>query len=971
MKLRDTLHSGVLNFIGGLSSVGNGSLSNHSMLETAVNFDEEYAASFMTEKQRKSMKSYGFASSIVSCKDGSVYTMIRFSGSRKIVGPSEITKIIQSLCSTLRSPMEKPGHALEVYFSRNPDDSQALVNRLLNTQRNVAESIGLSIPDIFKEDERFLPRFLAKEDIYFVLWTRRSLFSKEESKQIAAESAEDNTKTPWGFMLPNALDTQNPQTMSKQIIARHMAYCQSFLDASKHSGLVFKVMTAHETIQAVRMSIYPETAEGGWTPTLPGDVSTVATGGDNQQLTQWIRLNTRDPLSAVLWPKLDEQIFTEEAEYINSQVCRIGSNYFSTVDVIGPPQEITTFQNLLHRVMRQDAGREFPWRFSMKIEGDGLAGTGIPNMLSSILSITTPDGWNSSIHNAIVSLREMKKNEESIVRVRMSMTTWSPVSAGLKNIERRLLSLTKAVEGWGRSRVGATSGDPVASTMGTVAGLTMSSTAPSGAAPLSNIILFFPLARDVSPWRSGGSVFRSADGRAFPVELGGKERTTWNDLIIAPPGYGKSVWLATTNLASCLSPRTTEGFGGPDIPILRGLDIGASQEGFCSIIREGLPTDKRHEVLFKSMRMREDCAINPFDTPLGSRYPITTHKESLEDFLCLIAENDDGTLPPHMSDMISVIVSELYIYYSDKERRNNHPKQYERGRSRKVDEAIEKYNIDTDVHHDWYSIVDELSLKHGDHYIASIAQRFAVPELRDIIPFNSENIKQYREVRVGSTSQDIISSFKLRVEAAVTKYPILSCPTQLDVSQAKIAILDIKDICGQSGSQAANKQTGIAYSLGMIAICSSLYQKTNEIDEFNKDYYDYHFDRLTRIQEVPKRLIFDEYHETKGSPRIRIQTERYLRTGRKYNIMLSIASQIFADFDESMLKLASGIWVMGCQDRERADLKERLMLSDSAIDHLDRHLNGPDATGAPFLALLKIAGSGTYEHLLKHTIGPI
>lgn len=971
MRLRDTLHSGVLNIIGGLSAAGRGSLAEHSMLETAIDLNEEQAPMFYTAAQRAKARYSNANTSIVTCKDGSIYTMIRFSGSRKIVGPTELSYIIKNISSSLHATMDNPGHAIEIYFSRNPDDSAALVNKLLNVQRNVAESISLSLPDIFKEDEHFLPKWLAKEDIYFVLWTRSSIFSKEELKHIAAENAEESGKTPWGFMIPKAIDIQNPYSASKQIITRHMAFCRSFMDASHDAGMVFNVMTAHETIKAVRTSIYPETAEGSWSPTLPGDVSTSSHGDSQQHLTKWLRLNARDPLSAALWPKLDEQIFTEEAEYINSQICRIGGNYFSTIDFLGPPEEMVSFQHLLYRVMRQDAGREFPWRFSMKIEGDGLAGTNIPNMLSSILSITTPDGWNSSIHGAITSLREMRKNNVSIVRVRMSATTWSPVSAGLQNIERRLLSLTKAVEGWGKSRVGASSGDPIASTLGTVAGLSLSSTAPSGAAPLSDILLFFPWARDVSPWASGGSVFRSADGRVFPVELGGKQRTTWNDIIIAPPGHGKSVWLATTNLASCLSPRTTEGYGGPDIPFISGLDIGQSQEGFYSIIREGLPAERRHEVLFKSMRMREDCAINPFDTPLGCRKPITTHKESLEDFLCLLVENDDGTLPPHMADMISVIVSEIYTYYSDKERRNNQPKRYERGRNRLVDEAIERYNIDTSVHRYWYSIVDVLSMEHGEHHLASIAQRYAVPELRDLIPFNSENIKQYREVRVGETSQDIISSFKLRIEAAVTKYAILSCPTQLDVSQAKIAILDIKDICGQSGSQAANKQTSVAYSLGMIAICSSLYQKTTEIDEFNPDYYKYHFDRLTRIQEVPKRLIFDEYHVTAGSPRIRIQTERYMRTGRKYNIMLAIASQIFADFDENMLKLASGIWIMGCEDRERADLKARLDLSPSAIDHLERHLNGPDSTGAPFLALLNMAGSGRHEHFLKNTIGPI
>lgn len=968
MSIKDGLRASVLGYLGASTALGKGSLSDHSRIETAIDLDKDGNLIFPDENGRKPETKM----SVVSCKDGSVYTMIRFSGTRKIVGNAELASLIEVMATSLSRAMGDKGHAMEVYFSRNPDDSKALVSRFINVQRNVADAIGLNIPDIFSEDESFLPRHIAKEDIYFVLWTRRSIFSKEEMEQIDEERREETAKTPWGFMLPKALDTQNPDKLSKQIISRHIAYCNSFMEATSRANMVFSIMSAHETMAAVRASLYPDLAEGDWEATLPGDMRSIY--GKKGEKTMWVREHVRDPLSAIMWPKMDEQLFTEEAEKISSQVCRIGGNYFATADVLSPSKEMQNFQQLLYRVTKQDAGREFPWRFSIKIEGNGLAGTGMSNMLASVLAITTPDGWNRNIQRAVASLQERRRNGEDVVRARMSMTTWAPVSAGLSLIERRLLSLTKASEGWGKCRVGASSGDPVAAALGTVVGLTLNSTAPAGSAPLKDMFMFFPWARDVSPWKFGGCIFRTNDSRPFPFEPGSDQQTTWNYFVIAPPGCGKSVWLATTNLASCLSPRTTEGEGGFDIPIIRGLDIGFSQQGFCSIIRDGLPANRKHEVLFCSMRMTEDYAINPFDTPLGCRIPITTHAESLQDFLCMLAENDRGEIPEHMDSMIADIVAQIYRIYSDKELRNNTPKSYERGRSRMVDEAIDKYGINTELDTLWWDIVDRLALDHNEEHLAHVAQRFAVPQLRDFISFHLPDIeKKYGEVMVGATGINIIKSFQLSVNAAVTKYPILACPTMLDVTEAKIAILDIKDICGQSGSNAAIKQTSIAYSLGMIAICASLYQRTKEIDEFNPDYRDYHMQRLARIQSIPKRIIFDEYHETKGSGRVRNQTTRYLRTGRKYNIMLSIVSQALGDYDEEMLKMASGIWIMGCEDREIADITARLELSPTAIYHLKNNLNGPckDGSGAPFLALLSMIGTGRHEHFLKNTIGPM
>lgn len=157
------------------------------------------------------------------------------------------------------------------------------------------------------------------------------------------------------------------------------------------------------------------------------------------------------------------------------------------------------------------------------------------SMLASILSFTTPSGYNLNIKRSIDALKRMHQdNGETIVSVRISLSTWCPVSDGLKTLERQILSLSRATEAWGHCMVSAVSGDPLASTMGTVLGIGRASTAPNFAAPLSDILAMFPWQRDVSPWNTGSCIFRTEDGRIFPVELGSHLQNTFNELISAP-----------------------------------------------------------------------------------------------------------------------------------------------------------------------------------------------------------------------------------------------------------------------------------------------------------------------------------------------------------------------------------------------------------------------------------------------------
>ena len=58
-----------------------------------------------------------------------------------------------------------------------------------NSCRDIAREVGLDLHDILDERARLWPKLMRWEAAYFILWTRTSVLTKEERKQLKAEYA--------------------------------------------------------------------------------------------------------------------------------------------------------------------------------------------------------------------------------------------------------------------------------------------------------------------------------------------------------------------------------------------------------------------------------------------------------------------------------------------------------------------------------------------------------------------------------------------------------------------------------------------------------------------------------------------------------------------------------------------------------------------------------------------------------------
>lgn len=881
-------------------------------------------------------------------KDGSLATVLRVDGVKQVLGREELNKIIEDMNMRMSPYLVKEGHAIQVWFARDPDLSHQLVRDLIAPARRVANKLNLDLDDLFNERERHLPKFVTWEGFYIVLWTRLTVFTKKEMEAAKLEMAPPKI---W----PTISDSQDPFRVAKGLKDRHRSFVTSFLADLKDIHIRAEAMEVHEALKAMKWSVYPDLIGSDWRAHLPGD-----------PLRERVpEINDYDA-SHLLWPRIESQLFDREAEVINPRIVRIGSQYFAALDMAIGPQETLPFSSLLQRMIELD---EFPWRCSFLIEGEGLKTLNVKAFLASIFQITNSD--NKQIREAIKELHDARSDGVTVTRFRVSFATWAPVDeGGVRLIEERASRLQRAVESWGYCSVTPLVGDPLAGVMSSTIGMNVSPTAQAGAVPLPDVITMLPWNRDASPWRFGSVLFRTPDGRPWPYQPGSSLQDTFIDLIFAPPGKGKSVYMNTTALALCLSPASTTGTGGAQLPRIAIIDVGPSSSGLISLLQEALPLDRRHEVAYHRLRMTTDHAINPFDTQLGCRTPLPLERAFLVNFLTTLGTEPGEEKPPAgLAGIIGAAIDVVYEKLSDRHRKGV-PNRYNPGVSRAVDRALAQHGIPTENGKTcWWELVDEL-FKRGDIHHAILAQRHAVPRLENLMTvLRDEQVMDVHGEAKIATGEKVVEVCARMISSAIREFAILQRPTSFDIGDARVVALDLDEVAPKGGAQ-ADKQTALMYMLARFVLARDFYLNRDIVPLIPEDYQSYHIPRIRRIRETPKRLVYDEFHRTAKAAMVRAQVLVDMREGRKWGVHIALASQLLQDFDKDMVDMASGIWVMGVgNERSALEAGEMFGLSPTALEIVRRDLGGPSKKGAPFLAILNLK-EGKHEHLLYNTLGP-
>ncbi|MGH1398090.1 MAG: type IV secretion protein IcmB [Alphaproteobacteria bacterium] len=876
----------------------------------------------------------------IVAKDGSLVSYVKIEGSRQIIGEEEYNNIVNGATIKMGSRFDRQGHAMQVYFARDPSRIKEELEKHVRPSRKTAQNSMLELQDLFDERVAHLQRFVTHEEAYFVLWTRPTVLSKSEMQK-SAEAAKNKIKG-W-FNAPNA---QYPYMALDSLRTRHRSFAAAIMSSLDEMGISGHLLEVHDALNHVRSNLFPDRANEKWRACLPGDPIPVRAPSSNVDL------------SDILWPNLADQIVAADAKIIGKSIVRMGNLLWAGGDMTLGPMDATDFPVLLNRLVEAD----IPFRISFLIEGGGVQATAFRTFISTIMGPT--NAANKQVKYSLEGLQSLAR-KEPVVKMRISFATWCQIEEK-DTILDQLSVLLQSVESWGYSQASEFSGDPLACVMSSAMGIHCGGTAPTGIAPLVEMMKLLPWQRPSSPFENGAMLFRTPDGKVWPYQTGTNLTTTWFDLIFAQPGAGKSVLLNTLNLGTCLSP------GLNKLPFVAVIDIGPSSSGLISLIREALPLNRQHEAAYYRLQMSHQYSINPFDTQLGCRKPLPDERSYLVELMTLLCTPPGYDRPyDGMQQLCGLVVDEMFRWRNDTAA-NAEARPYLPRLESEVDEALQKHNVHLPTDPYWWDVVDKM-FELGENHVANIAQRHAVPTLNDSI--TASRRPQIRslleETAVGFSTETVISAFERMVTSAIREFPILSSVTQFDIAGARICSLDLMDVAPQ-GDETADRQTSIMYMLARHALVRSWWMSKEAIQHVPQKYQEYHELRLQEISESPKRLCYDEFHRTSHSYAVRSQVIRDVREGRKRGVQIVLTSQLLDDFDKDMVDLATGVWVLGTAISDKAvdDVRDRFGLSDTARNVIRHKLTGPSSRGAPCLFVLGTT-EGRYEQHLYNTLGPI
>jgi intracellular multiplication protein IcmB len=455
-------------------------------------------------------------------KTGHYVTWLRVDGMQRMAERKTFAEITEAMRLEISGALETRGHAIVGYYISDPDAALVEIeNANMSSCRVVAEAAGLDLGDIFAERAKLWPRLMRWEAAYFMLWTRTSVLTKEERKQLKAEYQANAAE------IGAVGDAQRIYLRSEVMAARHSAFVSRVVNSLRAHDVSLAVMEPHEALRAAREIMYREMSGSDWRPSLPGDA--VMPRCPEEGAAKGLK-------GHLLWPPLRDQVFYADAVTQGGQRVEFGDNAYAPVDMDIGPEDPRPFVELA-AILGQD---RIPWRVAVVLEGCGQSGMQMKEIGASFLSMFP---GNADLLRALAAVRQARQTENHIsVKMRLSFATWAPLEDQAK-LRRRLALLSQRIEGWGNAKTTMVIGDPLEGVMSSAPGLALASTANPALALLGDALAMLPWNRTASPWESGSVLFRRPDGGIWPYDpAGGAKRPLVVDVFYAPQARASQCW---------------------------------------------------------------------------------------------------------------------------------------------------------------------------------------------------------------------------------------------------------------------------------------------------------------------------------------------------------------------------------------------------------------------------------------------
>lgn len=882
---------------------------------------------------------------IVVTNENSLLTVFDVQGAYQILSDDDFERMIDNLRVKMNGYMKRFGHSVTFAFERDPDRALDELMRLAEPQIIASRRMGLNSEDIVLDRVRRNAPLVAWEQNVMVVYTHMSVMGPEELKREMQERAREAMK----HNLPRIEFGQNPASVLMAMKYRHDTMIERISadfersGADGRPGVMLKAMSAHDAIKRIRIMVNRERTSQKFRPVLPGD-----------RIIPRGREDARD-YSDLMPPPVSYQICSNDVRNERGLI-RTDSLWHGNLAMELGPQEKRPFGALFETV-----DRTIPWRLRIDLNPGGLSEMRGRQMMVAFVGMLPS---NQQIRQSFIDLAERSK-EDAICSMKIMASTWSESENMTK---RRMAALEKSLQAWGTCQITSVHGDPLAAWASSIPGFTAKNTANRMVPPLPDALHMLPMQRPATPWSDGGSlIVRTPDGKIYPIQLGSRLQDTWIELISAPPGSGKSVFMNSMNSA------TIHRAGNVRLPLMTIIDVGASSSGLIQLLQDSLPENRRSEAAYLRLQNSVEYAVNPYDTQLGARFPTSREQEFLVDFMTLFCTDPSKRAAP--AGCAQVIEMLVPIAYEDRATKN--PNLYETQVEKVVDAVLEEAGLRAKQSEEWWSVatwweVADMLFEAGYIREASLAQRQAVPVLTDFSAhLNSKAIIDLFGTAV--VNEEPLLKYMYRCFAVATQnYALFAGRTRFEMnSETRVVSIDLNDVIGAKTPE-GKLRTAIMYMFARQLAAKNYFLRDEVLlPVIPPMYHAYHLRRIADVQDEQKTIAYDEVHNTAGQEAFVQTMIKDGREGRKWGIRIVLASQYLEDYPQALLNAATAVYVMrGGSNADEAVLRGTFSVSEEAIRRLQREAVGPGPDGGNFLAMFKTK-VGFIVQILTNTVGAI
>ncbi|MDK9793820.1 hypothetical protein [Vibrio sp. D431a] len=869
-------------------------------------------------------------------KDGSLVSLVEILGNT--VEDNDFRSIkarTNAISKKVESYLSNGSHELHFAFKNEVGTGSELVEESQSRAREVSKAVGFNLEELFDSQTKAISKQITKERVVLAVWTSPKALEEapEESDDIKEYSILDESSQPLGVKYNDLFIKHNE--FAKDVCSALNNFGCNLKVLDRHTALSFMARMFQEFVPEDSKFIFPDTeytAKGA-------NVEGIQKGKD----------------SYYLWPSISEQIVKQDEleEDISRNILEVDDMKFSTFEVKIPPRDLVVFNDLADSINNL----EVPYLISFKIKSD----MGFNLFWKKALSHIPFPASNGRLKNSISAVNSLAMIGHKNVDYKISVCTWSEDTKQLLSQKNHLKT---KVTSWGNSQVRNFKGSPLKALVQSIPGISKSVFGCTSYAPVLGVLPQLPLSRRGRIWDKSSLSFVTEDGNLFPyLPTSNKEQNFWNIGVMATMGSGKSVLLQCIALSHILN-HIKNGV----IPFVGYLDIGFSVQRMMELLRSMLPSEMKDNFIHLTMQNHKDFAYNIHDTPLGCRHPDIDQRNFMAGFyLTLLTPATQEKPHPDLDGIIKQALIDAYKYRSDDEK----PKEYSRGKNKRLDEILEPYGITSTV--SYWDIVD-LLFDNGDIKGAKLAQRYAVPTIDDIVAqLNmSPNItKNYKDVTVGEGSRELLTDYAIRqITLAVESYPVIAHPTNIDVDEGRFIVLDLNNVAKGGDTAAAKKETAVFYTLGRFIVTRNFFVTESIYKYTPPRYLKYHQERVPILRSTPKLTVYDEFHRVGYLSSFKDMILTEMREARKWSLSVLMASQLLRDFDSTFTNLMGSLFVMSNNAGTVEDVKEKFTFNNYLSEYYSSQLTGPNKEkGTPFIAKFNLKTT-TITQSLRFVLSP-